>query len=539
MTRTLLIGLDGATFTILDPLMNGGVMPCLARLVKEGVRAELRSTPNPVTPPAWTTVMTGRSPGQHGIFDFIRAENVIENHVVFRLTNGLDIRCETIWSIVGRNGKTSGTLNFPNAYQVPSFNGYLVPGFVTSRFLRTSTHPRSFWDRIKQLPDFDVKDAAWDLDEGRKPLGRGLEDVKDFMEWIDYLKRKERGWCAVTKTLLTETPCDLVAVIFEGVDRLQHQAWNFLDPACEKKLLSDVERRLKDNSIDYFRQLDGMINELVQAAGSDARTLIVSDHGFGPTSEVFYANVWLEKLGYLTWKASADSDSDGMLTAHNMRDHFATIDWSKTIAYARTTSANGIYIRVATKPGQVGVNPKEYSSVRSKIASELLAYRDPATNTPVVTGVMTREQAFPGQAMEDAPDLTVTLRDSGFISILRSPHVVKARPDVKGTHRPEGVLIAHGLGFRRGTTVDMQSILDVAPTCLHSLDIPIPSDLEGRVMTDLYDPAFLRAQPVRTGPQTVDPKCAATDATLSESQGLDAESEATVLERLKALGYME
>src|ERR671938_285097 len=103
MHPTLLIGLDGATFTVLDPLMAAGHLPHLKALVERGVRAELLSTPHPLTPPAWTTLMTGRGPGEHGIFDFLRTE-VRRGGAFFTLNNFRDIRCETLWTVVSRHG---------------------------------------------------------------------------------------------------------------------------------------------------------------------------------------------------------------------------------------------------------------------------------------------------------------------------------------------------------------------------------------------------------------------------------------------------
>src|SRR3954470_25068145 len=109
--RVLLIGLDGATFGVLEPLMTSGTMPFLRDLVGDGARAELRSTFLPLTPQAWTTVMTGRSPGNHGVFDFVRA-NERGGQFYFTLTNARDVRTETLWSMLTRAGRRCIALNF-------------------------------------------------------------------------------------------------------------------------------------------------------------------------------------------------------------------------------------------------------------------------------------------------------------------------------------------------------------------------------------------------------------------------------------------
>jgi len=535
MKRTLLLGLDGMSFTILDNLTQSGDMPFLKQFIENGVRGELISTICPVTPPAWTSIMTGRSPGNHGIFDFIHVDDECADRLVFRLTTARDVLCETIWSIAGRHGRTVGSLNFPQMFQAEPFNGYMVPGFVTSRHLRTGIQPREYWDRIKELPGFNAKDVAWDLDKGRYALGGKLEE-KEFKEWIDYLVRKERGWFAIAHDLIKGELCDLVAVVFEGVDRLQHQSWHLLDPALLPKTLTPSEKKIREYSLHYFQELDKFLRILVESAGKDTQVFIVSDHGFGSTTEIFYTNMWLEKNGYLFWKEDVPCDDEGMLTAHNMRDHFDTIDWDKTTAYARTTSANGIYIRVAKKPGQSGIPPERYESFRSELVKALQDYKDPKTNTPVITKIVTREEGFPGRATEHAPDLTLILRDGGFISILRADDIIKQRPLVKGTHRPEGVFIAGGHQIKKGLEIQQHSLLNIAPTVLHSMNLAIPKDFEGKVTTEIFEPDFLKLNPVKIDESTI---CQDNILGKESEAGLKESDEAQILERLKDLGYFE
>jgi predicted AlkP superfamily phosphohydrolase/phosphomutase len=165
-TRTLFIGMDGATFKILDDLTNTTedkqpVMPFLSSIYEEGVRSKLLSTPNPLTPPAWVSLMTGRSPGNHGIFDFIRAEER-GNDIFFTLYDSRDSKAETIWSIASRQGKRIAALNFPfTAPPQKDLNGFMVPGFIPWRHLRRNTTPSDFYDRLKVLPEFNPKELAW------------------------------------------------------------------------------------------------------------------------------------------------------------------------------------------------------------------------------------------------------------------------------------------------------------------------------------------------------------------------------------------
>jgi predicted AlkP superfamily phosphohydrolase/phosphomutase len=528
--------LDGASFTALDYLMDSGAMPFLKRFTEAGARGELMSTPCPVTPPAWTTIMTGRSPGNHGIFDFIQVEeDCSTDRLAFRLVNARDILCETIWSVASRNGRKVSSLNFPVMFQAAQFDGCMVPGFVTPRLLRTSSHPKGIWDRLKGNPDIDLKAVGWDLEEGRKPLTSSL-DEEEFGKWVGYLQRKERGWGGIALDSIREMSCDLVAVVFEGVDRLQHQAWKHIDPALTPNAPTPEDVVAQRRCISYYGEVDRQLEALVRAAGEDVQVFIVSDHGFGSTTEIFYLNTWLEREGHLNWKGGVEDDEEGLLTAQNMREQFDSIDWTRTNAYARTTSANGVYIRVAKEPGDCGVRPENYMSFRAELARRLAAFTDPVDGRPVVAKIETREDAFPGVAMEEAPDLTLTLRDGGFVSILKHEQVLRRRPEVKGTHRPNGVLIAGGSGIQRGITIPTTSVIDVAPTVLHSLGLGVPEDLEGRVVTEVYESLTLERDPVASAEPTIMPK---ELEALEEVDELQPDEESMILDKLRSLGYME
>src|SRR5947199_8232541 len=109
--RVLLIGLDGATFSVLDPLMARGTMPFLKKFLGQGVRAGLRTIVPALTPPAWTSLMTGRTPGHHGVFDFFRMDLAESRHI--RFATSRDVACDTIWDLASRQGRRVTSLNFP------------------------------------------------------------------------------------------------------------------------------------------------------------------------------------------------------------------------------------------------------------------------------------------------------------------------------------------------------------------------------------------------------------------------------------------
>ncbi len=157
MGPTVLIGLDGATFDVLDPYMESGVMPHLAELSARGTRAVLRSIMPPLTPPAWTSMVTGKHPGQHGIFDFFQKEE--PGSVYFSFATSQEVRSATIWTLASEQDRRIISLNFPLLFPPPPVEGAVVPGgMMPWRQLRLGCHPPGLFDRLKELPAFNPRE---------------------------------------------------------------------------------------------------------------------------------------------------------------------------------------------------------------------------------------------------------------------------------------------------------------------------------------------------------------------------------------------
>jgi predicted AlkP superfamily phosphohydrolase/phosphomutase len=529
--KTLFIGMDGATFTVLNDLTSSAagapVMPALANIFANGSRAKLRSTPNPLTPPAWVSLMTGRGPGHHGVFDFIRAEERGED-VFFTLYDSRDCRVETIWSIASRQGMKVAALNFPFTAPPPKdLNGFMVPGFVPWRHLRRNSTPPDLYDRLKTIPDFSAQELAWDFEQEKQAM-ESLTD-EDRENWVRYHLPREKQWFRIADYLMREEAPELMAVMFDGVDKLQHQAWLYIDPNQQVGELSAYHQRMRVLCLDYFRQLDSFIGQLVDAAGPNVQVFLASDHGFTATTEVVRINAYLAEKGWLKWKPVPDTD-EGRRREESM---FAFLDWSETIAYCRTPSSNGINIRVAREPGQTGIAPQDYEATRNRLIRDLEDFKDPASGERIITEIHKREDVFPGAAMADAPDLQLVLRDFGFVSIKNKLPVVEPRPEVAGTHHPDGVFLAYGPGIARGKQLGRRQIMDVGATLLYSLGLPVPSDFEGVVPENMFTTEHKALNPVVIGAATAG---AAGD---DGSAAMADDEKAQIMAQLQLLGYME
>jgi predicted AlkP superfamily phosphohydrolase/phosphomutase len=264
-------------------------------------------------------------------------------------------------------------------------------------------------------------------------------------------------------------------------------------------------------------------------AGPEARVFIASDHGFGPTERFFRVNKWLERQGYLAWKSPGKKRKP----SENL---YVDLDWERTVAFAPSMATNGIHIRVKDGTNRTGVTPDEYKSFRARLMSELREIRDPIKGVPFIQDILLREEVFPGVHQGKAPDLTLVLYDYGLIATSDEEPIIEARDKIAGMHRPVGVFYGCGPGLSKGRVIEQQSIIDVAPTLLYSLGLPIPADFEGQIIASAFEPCYLADNPVEIGSPSVPP---ATYVSSRAAPEIEAEAEDSIVDRLRALGYVE
>ena len=556
MTRNvLLIGLDGATFTLLDPLMEAGVMPFLHSFIEGGVRANLRTIIPPLTPPAWTSLLTGRTPGHHGIFDFFQLETPGSKRI--RLATSKDVRTPTVAQLVNQAGMQATVLNFPAHFPPPPIDGAVIAGWMPWKQLRLGCYPNDLFDQLKSLPGFNARELAMDMaQEASATEGSGDEGQ---VEWAELHARREEHWGEVVGYLMKERPTPLTAILLDGPDKVQHLCWRYLDPELAQNLTPE-EHQIRNSCLDFYRRLDAVLAEIIASVGPETTVVLASDHGFGTTTEVFHINAWLAQAGYLTWAdaVNVDSAADGILGMRQLTRHTDWIDWQKTKAYASTPTGNGIHIVVADENDGYGIGRLEYAQFRDELRQSLLDYRAPDDGKPVVLEAWTREAIFPGEASLYGPDLTLTLRDGGLVSILPAEQPLQPRPVPVGTHRPVGIFAARGPGIKRGVRTGELSLLDVTPMLLYSLGVAVPSELEGRVPLEIFEVAFRAKHRVTSAPNSTNgsgkgvehtptpvaslpidkPPVTSEESQESATPVYDDDGEATIMARLRSLGYI-
>lgn len=535
--RVLLIGLDGATYDVLNPLMQAGKMPNLKAIIADGVHGPLESTRPPITPAAWTTFMTGKGPGRHGIIDFVRYDPK-SNRLEFN--NNQRIAQQTIWKILSDKDYRVGSINVPMTYPPEEVNGFMISGFDTPPGQPFTHPPELQGELLSRYPDY-THEKKWE-----RTAAGGLDLFKKNLEYI--CQSFDRGY-ELARFCGDKYGWDVMMVLFKLVDNLQHKAWKHLD---ERTRGFDPQRA--DLTENCFARLDVVLGKLRELADEhDATILIMSDHGHGSLDGKAQPNLLLREWGYLgmrsamsrakargsSWLRRLSRSKNGSLaSAMNNLEHDLAFDWSRTKACVLHAGIYGfLYINLKGRQPQGIVDPKDYERLRSEIQRKLQAAqckdRD-GRPMHVFTDVYVTEELYncergehdwmPDLLLAPAPGLAVVKKIRGSDPVRWIP-----LQRLEGTHRLAGVFAACGPRIARGKFIRDAHIADIAPTLLAGLEQRVPKDMEGRVLTQIFDsPIEFEYEP----PQKRRHDDRETPV-LSESQLEE------VAQRLGNLGYMD
>lgn len=551
--RFLVIGLDGATPELTWRWAAEGKLPHLARLIQQGVSGPLHSTYPPISAAAWVTFMTGQNPGRHGIFDF-------RNYAPWKYTGADEaivssqpIAGRTLWDVAGGHGRHVAAVTVPITYPAWEVNGALVSGYPTPDSRTAYTYPPDLAQRMRHL----TEDSAFFR-------SRSSEEI------VQELKRLARDRAAVGADMLRREYYDLFVLVIGSTDRVQHDFWRHIQadhPAHDPQ----EALRFGDVIEEVYREADAAVGQLVEAAGEGTTVIVLSDHGGGPrASQAFNTNAWLRANGLLTLKSGRSaSDPNGRLgrlygwlkarfpyqeqVYRRLPDalkrmvsrvdaaaelDLGRIDWSETQAYRfpMYASVEGVVINLVGRQAEGIVEPEAYEGLRNQLLEHLRAARDPDTGESLVREAWRREELYDGEHIDRAPDIVFLLRagyegGAGLEGVVAPVPIADLR-ELSGAHRMNGILIAAGPGVRVGTRIAGAHLMDLAPTLLHGMGLPVPRSMDGQVLHELFEPEFNAGRTV----ERIDWQGATAASGLAP---YSEEDERIVREQLRRLGYIE
>lgn len=538
--KLLIIGIDGATFDLVRPWAEAGHLPNLARLMADGVSADLASTLPPVTSPAWPTFMTGCNPGKHGVFDFIQPTGAD-----FSLVNSTKIRQSTIWQRLSAAGLKVGVLNVPVTYPPHEVNGFMITGILSPKSGQIC-YPPDLIDRyLEQLGDYRVAPNV--------QFKAGIEAA--YAQDMYDLIRVHGDWAL---TLMENEPWDVLMVHFIALDIMMHAMWRHMDRQHPRHEPGPHEHAIRDG----YRLVDEYVGRMLERVPDDTTVLLMSDHGFGPLHKIVNLNVYLMQKGLLKLKRDAVNRLKAaafhlgltpagvyhMIETIGLQNlatrvskqtrnevvgrflSFDSVDWSRTVAYSMG-HVGQIYLNVAGREPQGIVTPENYARLRQEVIDALQELRD-EDGRPLVTRLILREETYQGPYAEKGPDIHLVLDDYNMIAFpmfATNNDVIadQIRGD-SGSHRREGIFIAHGPDVRANTQLDEVSILDLAPTVMALLGQPVPQIMDGRVLQEVFSQPLA----VSVADTTED------DAAVRQSQALEDDDTRQIEDRLRSLGYL-
>ncbi len=564
--KLVIIGLDAAVERLLLPWIKEGKLPNLASFIKQGIQGPLESVIQPLTPPAWTAFMTGKNSGKHGIYNFIQ---YAPDRYSMVHTNGGSRKSDSIWRILNRAGLTVGVMNTPYTYPPEKVDGFQVSGFDTPSADSAFIHPPELKKELEE------KIGRLRLDV--RYLG-AMTNLKKRGEALEELQKSDEQWKRMALYLLENHPQDVMMFTFMSVDTVQHHFWHYMDPN-HHGYDAEGAKLFKDAILQVYQRLDGVIGEiLAKLDPSETRVIICSDHGQeGISDRTIYVNRILSQAGLLFYKpknpfkqifnaiarpvlaflrATLSSKIKQIISGmfHQVRANaddittsFNEIDWSRTKAYCNESLASPPCISInvkGLKPEGI-VDPSDYEAVVKQVCEAVQSVKDPRTGKTVVAHLHRRDQLYTGPYASHAPDLTPqwwgesqfnakpSVRSEDHLPpITIEPRVPLTKPEWGGHHTIDGILAVRGAGIKQGAFCKGARLIDMAPTILYMLDLPVPDDMDGKVLTDLFEDSSRKdVQSVGTNEAAKSPEPA--------DQPYSEEEQALVEERLKNLGYLE
>ncbi len=506
--KILIIGIDGGTWRILDPLIKEGYMPTLKYLVDNGTRGTLRSTIPPITAPAWTSFMTGVSPGKHGIFEFNNYDGKYGTYFV----NNTHIKYKTIWEVLSEFNKRIISINVPMTYPPFPVRGLLVTGLLTPGTKKVFTYPSELSEEIREeIPDYRIMTTG------------AVYSLHGLSRFISELKKTVQKRTELAKYLLDTPDWDVAMVHFQSSDVLQHFVFHCIDPSHPF-----YENSCRKTVIQLYKQLDSAIEELhgwVERRG-EVLLVVMSDHGFRPIAKTVDINALLFKYGFASQRklslgkkllhmgirTGKKLDLLGLnrwlLKKQKRRALIETLsrgigfDFSKTRAFSINGWLYGnIFINLKGREPEGIVEEKDYEALREEIKKKFEEEIDPE-NGKGLFKVLKKEEAFGETDFIEAPDLLVIpvegyeFSTSPFASSEKYFRKNRPKSHHTGNHDEEGILVLNGHGVKEHHS-SKAKITDVLPTLLWYLGLPIPEYMEGNVLNTLFSDKFSDDKPIK------------------------------------------
>ncbi len=523
-TRVLVVGLDGATWNLLDPWIAEGELPNLRKLILDGVSGDLESSIPPSTFPAWKCYSTGKNPGKLGVYSFVDVD--LKNKKIL-IRDSTSCKSEELWDYMGKEGLRVGIVNMPTTFPPKNVNGFMVCGpFSTLGY----TFPKELERELEENYGYRII-SNYHLTRDKKDIGSAISTMKSRFDFV--------------KDVLTRENVDFLHLTIFSTDTVQHFLWDSKEVKC------------------VWQHVDEYLGDLLDSLNEEFTCIIMSDHGFTRLKARFCLDTWLEQKGYLKMKRNLGFR--GILTSLDSLGLSSDILYSilrklkvfpmltkilptstrlKLTSYVSRTVMRKLegkesridwdHSKVIPCLSLLYVNSDECESekIKKKLPQELSKVKNPKTGEQIIERVYTKEEIYSEKNFPMAPDLVLVPKKGYQISNFAGKNVIVDfwKGGWVGTHEQKGIFIAYGPSIKEGAKIEGAKIIDLAPTILHMMRLPVPKDVNGRVLKELFkddsDPAERAV------------KYKDYEETIGERDTKFIQREEEIKERLRKLGYL-
>ncbi len=457
--RVAVIGLDCGTPQLLFRDFAAET-PSIHALMQRGMHGDLESITPPITVPAWACAMTGKTPGQLGIYGFRnRKDNTYDG---LSITHSGSVKEPAVWDKLGEKGLRSMLIGVPPSFPPPKeFPGWRVGCFLTPPSATSWAYPQELETEIVEELGPD-NDYIFDIPDFRRA---GYDVALDQV-----FKMTERRF-QVGRRLATNKPWDFFMLCEIAPDRLHHVFWQHWDPTHP---LYEPGNKYEGAFQDYYRFLDRQVGSLLEVLPDDAVTIIMSDHGARPMMGGLCFNDWLIREGYLTLETTP---------TQVIPIKEAKIDWPRTTAWGDGGYYGRLFLNVKGREPQGIIEPANYEAVRDELIAKLEAAPGP-DGEPLGTRVFKPQDVYP-DVKGVAPDLIVYFGDLAWRSVgsVGNPSIYTYENDTGpdgANHDRAGIFAMAGLPGQQTGEVSGLNLVDVGPSILSLYGIEAPEGAVGR-----------------------------------------------------------
>jgi predicted AlkP superfamily phosphohydrolase/phosphomutase len=456
LRKAILVGLDCAAPALLFERFIDR-LPNFRNLMSRGIYGKLESCDPPITIPAWTVMASSFSPGSLGLYGFRHRKN--NSYKDIWIASSRRVQKKRIWDYVSEYGGQSLLVGIPPSYPPFRVDGWLVGGFITPDTSREYTYPAELGDEIKRTVGEYKVDVEFRINDKTSLVTEIFEMTEKHFDALKYLA-KEKDW-------------SFLMFVEIGLDRIHHAFWKYFD---EEHHLYKSENEFENVVGNYYEFLDKKLGEFLEVINNDTLVLVASDHGGKAMKGAFCINSWLEEQGFLKLKSPVENI---------VKLNDADVDWENTIAWGWGGYYARIFINLKGREESGVVDPETYENVRNEIARKLLDIHGP-NGEDWNTKVLKPEDIYK-ECKGDPPDLMVYFDDLYWRSAGTLGHSSLYLPENDtgpddAVHDKMGLYIFYDPRENfKGKVIDL-NILDVAPTLLHAMGLPISPKMEGKAL---------------------------------------------------------